>query len=541
MRKFIFDKPLMAVVFTVMAMSMAMPASSQSVAAPAAADAEKPLRFEITGYVIEGAALVKKEEIAAAVAPFTGPNKDFSDVQYAIEAIEALYAEKGFSSVRVILPEQELQKGSIRFRVVESRFGSVTVTDNKFVTEANVLAALPSVRSGQVPSTKQIARELKLANENPARQINAVLKAGKVDEEVDAKLVVTDSKPVTWGVAFDNTGAPETGDHRLGFSVRHANLFDADHVASLQYLTSPQFPQRVTVIGGSYKVPLYSRGDSMEFFAGYSNVNSLVGGLSNFQGGGLLFSGRYNLILEKARGFDQTVSLGIDWRDFKRIEQTSPTPLTLFNEVVVTPLSATYSAQGKFERSDVNGSVSLSLNVPEAHKGKAADFAAYDPSGTLRPDANFRVVRYAAGYATLIGDDTQFRSALSGQWSRNSLVLGEQIRLGGATAVRGFSEGSENGVSGMRVNLELYSPDFGGKFSPGGNVKARALVFLDWGQVTPFNGDNSSISGAGIGLRLGLSDQFALRLDWAQIINDGNDPQQRAGKTRVHFALSASF
>lgn len=120
MRKFIFDKPLMAVVFTVMAMSMAMPASSQSVVAPAEANAatEKPLRFEITGYVIEGAALVKKEEIAAAVAPFTGPNKDFSDVQYAIEAIEALYAEKGFSSVRVILPEQELQKGSIRFRVV---------------------------------------------------------------------------------------------------------------------------------------------------------------------------------------------------------------------------------------------------------------------------------------------------------------------------------------------------------------------------------------------------------------------------------------
>lgn len=537
MEKPIFDKPLMAALFAAMLVSATM----QSAAAPADAGAEKPLRFEITGYVIEGAALVKKEEIAAAVAPFTGPNKDFSDVQYAIEAIEALYAAKGFSSVRVILPEQELQKGSIRFRVVESWFGKVTVEGNKFVTEANVLAALPSVRSGQTPRTKQIARELKLANENPARQINAVLKAGKVDEEVDARLVVTDSKPVAWGVTFDNTGAPETGETRLGFSVRHANLFDADHVATLQYLMSPERSDRVHVLGGSYKIPLYARGDSVQFFAGYSNVNSVVGGLSNFQGGGLLFSARYNLMLEKALGFDQSVSLGADWRDFKRIEQTTPAPLTLFNEVVVTPLSATYSAQGKFERSDISGTVSLSVNVPEAHKGKAADFAAYDPSGALMPDPNFRVVRYAASYATLIGEDTQFRSALTGQWTDNSLVLGEQMRLGGADAVRGFSEGSENGNSGIRINLELYSPDFGGKLSKTGNVKARAVAFLDWGTVEASNDVKSSISGAGVGLRFGISDQLAIRLDVAQIINDGNDPQQRAGKTRVHFSLSASF
>jgi len=513
-------------------------------ASPAEAEAEKPLRFTITGYKVEGAKLVSQEDIARTVAPFIGPDKDFADIQYAIEAIEALYVERGFGSARVVLPEQELEQGSISLRIVETRIGKVTVTDNKFFSEQNVLAAVPSARPGAVPRAKQIAKELKLANENPSRQINVVLKAAENDEEVDANLVVTDSKPVTWGVSFDNTGAPETGDHRIGFSVRHANLFDRDHVGSLQYLTSPQYTGRVKVLGGSYKVPLYASGNSVEVFGGYSNVNSVVGGLQNFQGGGLLFSGRYNITLEKAAGFDQSVSLGVDWRDFKRIEQTNTVPPTvLFNEVVVTPISATYVALGKFDNSDLNGSASLSVNIPGANKGTAADFAAYDNTGGgLLPDPNYHVVRYSGGYSTVIGDDMQFRSALVGQWSDNKLVLGEQMRLGGSTAVRGFSEGSVGGDSGTRANFEFYSPDFGGKFSAGGNFKARALIFYDWGQTeTNFTQQKNSISGAGLGLRLGFSDQFAFRLDWAQIINADVDPQQPAGKMRVHFALAASF
>ena len=62
----------------------------------------------------------------------------------------------------------------------------------------------------------QIARELKLANENPARQLNVVLKAGKKDDQVDADVQVTDQKPSTFGVSFDNTGTTETGHTRLG-------------------------------------------------------------------------------------------------------------------------------------------------------------------------------------------------------------------------------------------------------------------------------------------------------------------------------------
>lgn len=437
------------------------------------------LRFAIERYTVEGATLLSKAELDAAVAPYVGKNKDFSDVQRALEAVEAAYAKRGYTAVRVLLPEQELEKGTVRFRVVESHFGKVTVKDNHFVSEANALNAIPSVRPGGVPRTQQISRELKLANENPARKMNVVLKPGEKDDEVDANVIVTDSKPSSWGASLDNSGTPETGNTRLGFFYRNANVFDKDHVAGFQYITSPQYLDRVKVFGATYMMPLYQSGNSLEFFGGYSNVNSVVGGLSNFQGGGRLLSTRYNIMLDRTGVFYPRLSFGLDWRDFQEIEQSTPPVTVLYNQIVVLPLSIAYSARGKFIRSDLNFNVSLSANVPDISKGKAADFAAYDPTGMIMPDSRYRVIRYGADYSHAIGSDWQFRAALNGQWSGDVLVLGEQIRLGGADGVRGFTEGSEGGDSGARLNLEVYTPEFGKH-----DISSRALAFFDAGQVT---------------------------------------------------------
>ncbi|HEY0664522.1 MAG TPA: ShlB/FhaC/HecB family hemolysin secretion/activation protein [Gallionella sp.] len=518
--------------------------------APAAPEMEQGvLRFEIVRFVLDGAKLLTQAEVDAAVAPYVGKHKDFSDVQHALEAIEDAYAKRGYSAVSVLLPEQELEQGTVHFRAVESRFGKVEVKDNRYFSEANVLNALPSLRSGGVPRSKQIAQELKLANENPARQLNAVLKAGDRDDEVNANVIVTDNDPTVWGLSLDNSGSTETGFTRLGISYRHANLFDADHVGSIQYVTSPQHPDRMKVVGLSYKAPLYEYGDSVEFFGGYSNVNALVGGLSNFQGGGLLLSLRYNFLLERIGRFDPRISLGLDRRNFKRIELSGTPSTILYDEIVVWPVSLAYAAQGKFEKSDVNFNISYLANMPGAEKGKEVDFAGYDRINTdafgntlpdYVPKANYRVARYGASYARAVGDSGgQLRAALNGQWSRDVLIQGEQIRLGGADGVRGFSEGSEGGESGTRLNLEGYTPDFGR-----GNLGLRAVLFYDMGWAKPVNGETVSVKSAGAGLRASYTEQLSLRLDWAQIRqieNPSMGQTQQVGDWRWHASLNASY
>ena len=230
------------------------------------------------------------------------------------------------------------------------------------------------------------------------------------------------------------------------------------------------------------------------------------------------------------------MSFGLDWRDFRRIEQTNPPVTVLYNEIVVLPLSVAYAAQGKLAASDVNFNLSLSANVPGMSKGKVADFAAYDQVNLTKPDVNYKILRYGASYSRQIGGDWQFRTALNGQRSDDILIQGEQFRLGGANGVRGFSEGSESGESGARLNVEGYTPDFGK-----GDVRARGLVFFDIGHVDSSCGCNATISAAGAGLRVSITEQLLLRMDAARIVNAGNDPLQREGDWRGHVGLSLSF
>jgi hemolysin activation/secretion protein len=441
--------------------------------------------------------------------------------------------------VHVLLPEQELEQGDVHFHIIESRFGKVTVKSNKFirfVTDQNALNALPAVRAGNLPVPKAIARELKLANENPARQLDVVLKAGEKDEEVDAQIIVTENKPGAWNVSYDNSGTIETGRSRLGLAYRHANLFDKDHVVSLQTQISPEHTDRVRVFSGSYKIPFYATGDSAEFTVAHSNVNSLVGGLSNFQGGGEIFGSRYNQPLDKIGTFEPRVSYAFDLRDFKPVQQTTPPVTVLYNEVIVTPLSFTFSAQGKMLDADLGLNASITQNLPVLSKGHAADFAQYDLISHSNPNPNYRIFRYGANYLLTLKGDWQFHSALNGQLSNDVLILGEQIRLGGMEGVRGFTEGSEGGEKGIRGNVEFYSPALR-KW----HANIRGLVFYDAGQASTTEGSNVAISSYGIGLRSAYSDTISLRMDAGKILRAGTDPSQQKGDTRAHVVLSATF
>lgn len=505
------------------------PASDNSIVEPVV------LRFAINKYVIDGAELLSQADFDAVVQPYVGKDKDFSDVQYALEAVEALYADRGYSAVHVLLPEQELEAGEVHFQVIEGRYGKVVVKDNKFVSEQNALNAIPSVRAGGVPRARDVARELRLANENPARQLNVVLKAGEQDNEVDASVLVTDMKPGQWAVTLDNTGSPETGKSRMGLSYRHANLFDRDHVGQIQTQISPQYMDRVKVLGGSYKVPLYDKGHSVEVFGGYSNINSVVGGLSNFQGGGVILSSRYNIPLERIGTYDPTLSIGLDWRKFSKVELTGATPTVLYDDIVVTPLSVAYGVQGKLWGGDLGMNASFLVNLPVMSQGKSADFDTYDQVNNTKSDAAYNVFRFGGSYLRTFKDDWQGRGACNGQISKSELIQGEQLRLGGVDGVRGFSEGSESGKNGMRCNLEGYTPSYDWK-----DLSTRVVLFIDGGLIR-YNSKLHGIAGAGLGLRSSFSTQYSLRMDAGRILNAGSDPQQVKGDWRLHASLVATF
>ena len=536
-------------------------AQAQTAPAPAPAPPADP-RFEIKKFTVKGATLINAEGLQLILAPFIGKSKDFGDVQKALESLEKTYTSKGYSAVQVILPEQQIENGDIQFNVVEAKIGKVVVEGNKYFDAADIRASVPKVREGQAPNIFDISDNLRVANENPAKQTTVLLRSGAEEGQVDAVVRVADERPNRLSLTLDNTGTQQTGIFRLGFGYQNANMFGRDHVLNAQYVTAPNddgrtnrlglYPSKhVLIVGAQYRIPLYQKGDTLEFSAGYSNVNSgVVANLFNISGSGSIFGVRYNQNLKKIGDLEHKLSYSLDWRGYRsQVTQIGVAGFGLVPDVTVHPISLTYSGAYRQSESDSNFYVSVSQNLPGGNDAGTGAFEGDVATVPVRPPARaganprYFVTRWGFNHNRALPRDWQFRWGMSGQLTRDMLISGEQFGIGGADSVRGFLEREIINDNGYRGTLELYGPDFG-NIVPVAGARLRALAFYDWGGVkrirpAVLEEHGEHVSSVGLGLRFSRGTNLSLRLDVATVTDSGG--LQKIGDVRVHASMTYIF
>lgn len=500
--------------------------------------AEEAPRFDIERYVVEGNSLLSAERIEQIVRPFIGGQKDFGDVQQALEALEMAYRSAGYSAVQVTLPEQKLEHGIIRLKIIETRIGKVVIEGNAHFDEVNIRLSLPALREGTTPNANAIAENLRLANESPAKQTQAILRATDMEGETDAVVKIVDNRPWKIFATLDNTGTRATGVSRLGVGYQHANVANRDEVFTLQYTTSAEKAGDVGIYGLGYRIPFYNFGDTLEFFGGYSDVNSgVVSNLFSVSGKGTTLGARYNHYLERLDTYQHKFTFGLDYRAY----QNSAIPLgggtSLVPDYTVHPLSLAYGGQWQKPAMSADYNLSVLRNIPGGSRGGDADLNA----SRTGADASYTVLRLGGSYARQLAGDWQTRVAVSGQYTRDVLVPGEQFGIGGATSVRGFIERELANDNGYRGSLEFYTPDFG-KLADIDKASLRALVFYDFGHTScnqPCVTPGASISSIGAGLRFNIGKNFNTGLDFAYVIDPAGT--QGRGDEMLHFSLGAVY
>jgi len=498
-------------------------------------------RFAISRFAVEGNSLLPAAEVEGLLAAFAGPERSFGDVRRAVEALQQAYRQRGYSVVLVQLPEQELAQGVVRVRVIEPRIGRVRVEGNQVFSTANIRASLPALHEGATPNIRDISASLKVANTSPAKQATLALQDAGQTDAVDAVIGVTEDKPWRVGLNADNTGSAETGRTRLGVLYQHANLWDLDHVMTLQYTTSAEKPSKVGVFGVGYHVPLYALGDSMDFFASHSNVDSgtLTAGVLDLQvsGKGTVFGGRYNHGLPQWGELASTLIYGVDWRAYKN--DIAFSGFQLGDSVTVHPLSLTYSGQLTLPSALLGLQLTGLQNIPGGSDGRDADFRRQRAGAS----ASYRALRYGMGYSHQLQGDWQLRLQFNGQATDAALVPGEQFGAGGAGSVRGFREREIAGDQGQFASAEIQTPNWC-PLTAAIPVQCRALAFVDAAHVSrnkalPGEVQRTSISSAGLGLRFALDRRASLQMDYGRVLDGGG--VRSTGDSRVHVALSLSY
>ena len=522
-------------------------------------------RFPINRVQVDGNTILPPADVDRAVGRAVGPQQAYGDIQRALEALELAYRKAGYSAVLVRLPEQELTEGVVKITVSESTVGRVTVVGNKYFDEANIRSSLRNLQVGRTPNLRAMSEAIQLANDNPAKQVEVTLASSTVENQVDAKITVVDSKPVRTTLTLDNTGTPATGKLRTGVSLQHANLFNIDHAATVAYTTSPDSPGgvHVNLFSVGYRVPLYAIGDSIDLLYGASSVNTpgaspTLGGLLGIVGKGNVTSLRWNHFFVREGTYTSKLVWSVDHKYINsrcsvngvNVPFDTPTPaISSCVPYTTMPFGVTYFGRRQSEGEVVDMNVGVSRNLGTGNRyrntsGRTDRYSYLTPGNRDTRDA-FMTLHGGATYFKALPADWQVRLAANVQITSDPLVSSEQFGLVGAGAVRGFDERVVAADSGVIVNVETYTPELAGHLGVPGNL--RLLAFLDTARgynlrvgtgATP---SAVTVAGAGFGLRYGAGRNIDVRADAARVVTAQPSVLPSRGQWKAHLGVVVGF
>jgi hemolysin activation/secretion protein len=497
--------------------------------------------FAITRFVVEGNTLLNAGAVNSALAGFSGEHRSFDDIEHAVEALRKLYRTRGFNLVKVTLPEQELNGGVVRLKVIETRVGRVTVAGNVHHSDANVRRSLPALQEGAVPDTGALSENLRIANENPSKQVTLQLQGSAQPAAVDAVVHVTDEKPWVAGVTFDNSGLDATGRNEVTAHYQNYDLWGLDHVFSLQYTTATEDPHEVNVYGAGYHIPFYGLSDSLDVYGSYSTVRagSVVAGLVDLQvsGAGSVYGAHLNHDFARMGPYDSQLTLAFDYKAYRN--EVDYSGAQLGGDVTVTPVSVSYVGRWALPSSSVNFYLTGVHNVPGGGQGSEADFTAARADATR----NYALLRYGAGYIRTLAYGWQLRFSVNGQWTQDALVPGEQFGVGGAASVRGLQERDLSDDKGVTANAELHTPNLCAWLFHG-PARCDLLTFFDDGHLArndalPGEPTRLMVDSAGVGFRLNVGRQLTAQLDYGHVLSATDAAEQ--GEQRLNALLTVDF
>lgn len=501
---------------------------------PIQASAPSPV-FRISGFNITGENPLPEGDTSKVLAPFLRADASLDTLQKATSALEAALREKGFALHRVALPPQELGT-TVTLNIVKFVIGKVTVEGLAGYTEANIRASLPELAEGTAPNFKTLSVQTAIANESQGKQVQVGLKEAEEADQIDAKVVVKESKPWNFATSIANIGTSTTGNDRMTFAGGHANVFGLDHQFTGAFTTSLERPADVKQIGLNYRVPMYRWGGVLGASYTRSDVVGNNGTFTN-NGAGQTFGLNYSHYLPPDGGYRSYITASLDDK--------------LFYAPTITAGGVTTATGPELRSRSVSIGYNARVESDTAVWGYSTDLIASIASsdgnlpGTTTP--NWRALRASGNYLTSFGGGWLWSVRGQLQYSPDILISGEQLGFGGSSTIRGAREDQRiTGDSGLFASTEISTREI----APG----LRLLGFLDAGwktsngtNVTRVSPSSDSMSSVGLGLRFASPSGLVMSADYGRVISGSavslvdNPNSAQSGNEKIHINLSFRF
>jgi hemolysin activation/secretion protein len=545
----------------------ASPPAQADAAPKTAASTQKPAatqHFNIDDFAVQGGETLPQIEIEKAIYPFLGPNKTADDIEKARAALEKAYHDKGYQTVSVAVPQQNVSAGVVALKVTELKVGRLRVKNSRFFDIDKIKDGAPSLKEGTVPNFGDVTKDIVSLNQWPDRRVTPALRAGVTPGTVDVDLNVEDTAPLHGSLEVNNRQSPSTTPDRIIGTVHYDNLWQLGHSFSFTYQVAPERPDDAQVFSASYLA--HVPGVDWLSFLTYgvkSDSNVATVGGTNIVGPGQIIGERAVFTLPSLEGLFHTISVGMDYKSFGQIVSLggsagaacasgTGTASCFSSPITYYPLVASYSATFKNDKFATQLNASLTYNVrPMGSNPGEFDNKRFDAS------ANFTHFNLDVSHTQELPEGFQAYARVQGQLADGPLVSSEQFSLGGLDTVRGYLESEVLGDNGVVGTVEMRSPDLGGFLQK--NIKNetgegpprfntfnewRFFAFLDSGEavvMNPLSEQQSRFSewSYGIGTRFKFFDHInGMVVGSMPMVTQTST---HAGDPRVNFRIWGEF
>jgi hemolysin activation/secretion protein len=472
--------------------------------------------FKVQHFEFEGNYLITSIELEKALATYLNKDITIEELKLAVSSLSNYYRDKGYLA-QTSLPEQDITNGVVKVIIIEAKFGTTKMNDEK---DASSYRVAPTIikniinshnKNGEPLNLDQLDCALLIANDLPGVSVQGGLQAGEKDGETDSILSV-ENKP-WWNASLmsDNYGSRSTGYTRYLGSASLISPLRLGDKTDLTILHTDGTDY--TRLG--YSMPIGSRGLRMGVNGSYLSYEVLpISDTAELKPKGysstMQIEGSYPLY--RARSSNLNILSNLERKHFKNNNNTgTQTDYNVygFNLGLAGDKTNTWFVGGQ-------SNASLMLNLGKTNIGS-------EVVGITLEEGRFNRWLWTVNHTQFIQNDLSLTFKSNGQFANHNLNSSEKFYLGGTSGVRAYPSSEGSGSEGFIVNLEARK-DLPFNFS--------AVGFYDFGHVkqnvdSPVALNTFNLKGYGMSLEWQGPYRTNISAIWARRI--GNNPNPNAG------------
>lgn len=505
------------------------------------------IKFKLNGIILVGNKIYSKAELSKLYRNKLHHSISVAELFKIVQDITNFYRNNGYILSRAILPPQHVKNGVVRIQIIEGYISEVDVTGQPFRTTCLVEAYGNKIIECRPLYLSRMEKYLFLANEIPGTKVKAVLSPSKSEKGASALSLVTENKPVTGYLSYDNYGTRYIGPQQMTANLAYNSIAMAGDSIQGTFTKTPKGGE-LTFADANYDFILNAEGTHWLFGGTRVQTHPLfVLEESNIDGLSRNYYTTLFFPVTRTRTKSFTLRAGFNYLD---------THVTTFDTELYTDQIRSLDFGGTFNFSDNwYGANIVSLDIRQGLPifGYSSDTEL--TALTSRPGGHADYTKFAITASRLqaIKWGLSLYGLVQGQYAFSPLLAPEQFAFGGPILGRGYDVAELLGDKGAAGSLELrydLNPD-----APLISM-LEFYLFYDAGIIWNYIGTTNvptqqdgtplkaSGTSTGVGLRFFTTKYLSGNLMWTQtltkpvaaeeLINEGRRP-------RVFFSVIATF